>query len=105
MIQFPTANSIQNYLLNLQFFKNPYYEDKGITQTITKLVAERFAEQEFMEQGINLEVATIIFDLQRGTDAVTGKELPKLKSVQEKEWAQISVILQAAMLNINKAKM
>lgn len=60
-LHFPNAETMTKYLSDHDLLKFDYYKEKGITQAIVKLAAERFADSDKVDMGgpFNREVRQI----------------------------------------------
>ncbi|MBA3603906.1 MAG: hypothetical protein H0W50_09790 [Parachlamydiaceae bacterium] len=53
-LHFPDANTMRQYLSDHPLLKMDYYQKQGITQAISELAAERFADREKVEMGVKM---------------------------------------------------
>jgi hypothetical protein len=85
-LRFPDAETMTQFLSNHDLLKSNYYQEKGITQAVVKMAANRLANDERCD--IAMEVTLIIHDLRSGTDKI---DLPVTC------WIQLSKALTKAL--------
>jgi hypothetical protein len=103
ILRFPDYETLIKDLCNHKSFKDDkYFKEKGITPVVTELAAERFADSEASESGVQLGTATIIFDLKRGKDGYTGLPLKKPDIDNGPIWNAVEYALGKAILACGK---
>lgn len=100
-LHFPNEETMVRFLCNHNLLKMPFYQEKGITEAVAQIAAERFADSDKVEMGIKLGTQLIIYDLQNGEDGFTGKKLTKI-DLPEVFWRQLSMGLEKALLDCAK---
>jgi len=100
-LHFPSAEVMTKFLSNHELLNLDYYQEKGITQTIAKLAAERFANSDKVEMGIKMGTMLIVNDLQQGEDGFTGAKLPKIE-LPKMSWVQLSMAIESALVDCTK---
>lgn len=103
-LHFPDVKTMTQYLSNHPLLKTEYFLEKGITKAIAELAAERFADSDKVEMGVQIGAMLLIHDLQAGEDGFTGKPLPNLGKLglPSMIWAQISMATEAALIDCAK---
>lgn len=98
---FPDAVTMVQYLSNHPLLKTDYFEEKGITKTIAELAAERFAENDLVETGIQIGTMCLIDDLKTGQDGFTGKPLRNLRKLELPPtfWMMLAMATQQALID------
>lgn len=102
-LHFPSAEKMTEFLTECPKLGSYYYKQKGITNAIIEFAVERFADKTLNEFGVELELTTMIYDLQQGKDGINGKPLsnPDLGKViiGQPAWNQIKFDTKLALLN------
>lgn len=100
-LHFPSQQTLQHCLFNHRSLNLPYYREKGISEAIAKLAAERFADSEMVSDGVKLGAMLVIYDIRKGEDGFTGKPLPNFKKVglDDMSWNFISMSTEDALLS------
>lgn len=101
-LHFPSAEVMTNYLSEHPFLSLDHYKEKGITATVAKLAADRFADSDRFEMGIKMGVALIAYDLQNGEDEFTGAKITKINGMGPMFWMQFSMGLESALIDCAK---
>ena len=101
LLHFPNAETMKTYLCKHPLLKMDYYQEKGITQAIAELAAERFADSDKVEMGVKMGTMLMMNDLQTGKDGFSGKVLPNLGKLglPSMVWAQISMATEEALID------
>lgn len=104
-LRFPDASTIARYLSDHKLLNTDYYKEKGITKAIAELASERFADSDKTEVGIEMGIALLILDLQKGRDGYTHKLLPNLGKLElpPMVWIQISQATKRALIDCAKS--
>ncbi len=101
-LHFPSAEVMTKYLSEHPLLSLDYYKEKGITETVAKLAADRFADSDKVEMGIKMGVELIAYDLQNGEDGFTGTKITKINGMSPMFWIQFSMGLESALIDCAK---
>ncbi|MDB2613975.1 hypothetical protein N9Y92_02315 [Chlamydiales bacterium] len=87
-LHFPGTEEVKKAIFNQPVLGMDYYKEKGITQAIAKLSAERFADKDIEVKDIQMGVWLIIEDVKNGKDGFTGESIPGFKQIEllERVW-------------------
>ncbi|HSX10700.1 MAG TPA: hypothetical protein VLF94_03160 [Chlamydiales bacterium] len=96
-LQFPSADVMTQFLSNHGLLNCDYYRENNITQTVARLSAERFADTNKPERGIEMGIMLIVNDLKTGKDGFSGADLPKIE-LPEAMWPQLGLALRKALV-------
>lgn len=101
-LHFPSAEVMTKYLSNHKLLTLDYYKEKGITDTVSKLAASRFADSDKIEMGVKMGAQLIAYDLKEGEDGISGEKITKIDGLPPAFWIQFSMGLEAALIDCAK---
>jgi len=96
-LHFPSEKVMAEYLSNHPSLTSSYYKEKGITDTVAKLAAARFADSDKVKLGVKMGAQLIAYDLQSGEDGFTGEKIKKIEGMPTTFWMVFSVGLEKAL--------
>jgi len=100
-VNFPDAKTIKSTISNHQLLGKSDYQQKGITQAVAELAAERFTNCQMYELEIGTRAMLIVDDLRSSEDSVTRSPLPDFRrlGLSDGDWVEISEAIEQVLLN------
>ncbi|MGD2169117.1 MAG: hypothetical protein PVI40_02615 [Chlamydiota bacterium] len=102
-LHFPNAKAMTEFLSNHPSLASDYYKEKGITDTVAKLAADRFSDSDKVEFGVKIGAQLIAYDLQSGEDEITGEKIKKIEGMPTTFWITFSLGLEKALIDCAKS--
>ena len=103
-LHFPSAEVMKSYLSKHELLNTDYNQEKGITEAVANLAAERFANSDKVEMGIKMRTMLMVNDLKCGKDGLSGKALPNLGNLGLSQvfWMTFSMSIEQALIDCAK---
>lgn len=97
-VHFPSKEEMETKLSSPEFFKEGYFQTKGVIAAISKLAVKVFADREVGVESLAIEAEYMVLSLEQGEDLFTGEKVPKIPLLQESTRLLMALDIKVALL-------